>query len=591
MAVLSEEIILQGTPVAAGLAVGKLFLLCDVNAEVPQFAIEDKDVDNEVQRFRKAVQAASRDIRKILARLKKEKVQEGVGILEAHLELLRDPNLSVDIEKKIRVLKRNAESIFKSMIEQFQSRFLKIDDPYLRERGGDIFDIGQRILGHLMQQGKLDFDTLSEGSVVFVRELTPSIVAEAPLKKVSAFITTIGSATCHAAIVARAKGICFLSSILFDDLRNFAGEMVAVDSMSGELILNPSQDVVQDFKKRLRVMKKESNALNLMGGLAAETADGQRIKLSANIDVDSELDMLYDYGGEGIGLYRSEFAFLQCRELPTEEEQFVVYRQMIDKLGGLPIVIRTFDIGGDKALESPYLIKEGHPYLGFRAIRFLLKERDLFRTQIRAILRAAYQANVSILFPMVSSVSELREAMEVVDQAKKELRKEKLPFGKNVKIGCMIEVPSAAIIADLLAPECDFLSIGTNDLVQYSLAVDRADHSLSDYYTPAHPGVLRLIKMTVSAGQARQIPVSVCGEVAADPLYVPILLGLGVRELSVATRFLPLIKQTLRNFKMREAEILAEKAMRCSTAQEIELLLKKFLQKGSESGKSARKAF
>lgn len=570
---LSHDTVIKGTSITAGLAVGTLYVLKPHTSEIPQCELTKEEAKQEAIRFRQAVKDASSEIKRLKGRLKKEGVAEGVEILESHLILLKDPKLSTDIEKRIVALRMNAEYVFHLMLEQCQTQFSSLPDPYLRERRFDIQDIGRRILSYLLNEEHACLDELPDDAVVYTHELTPSIVAEASPDKIKAFVTTIGSKTCHAAIVARAKGIAFISSVKFSDLEQAAGETVIVDGSLGELHLNPSQESLDECRKKIKKLKKANASLNDCGTLLAETLDGEKVRLYANVDVDEELDMLSIYGGEGVGLYRSEFAFLHHETLPTEDEQFHVYRSIISKLSGLPIVIRTFDIGGDKAAQYPYFAREGHPYLGFRAIRFLLKEKELFKAQIRAILRAAQGADVSILFPMVSSLNELREAKEIVEATKKELRQKKIPFNRKVKLGSMIEVPSAAIIADLLAPECDFFSIGTNDLVQYSLAVDRSDHSLSCYYTPTHPGILRLIKMTVTAGDNAGIPVSVCGEIAADPKFVPLLLGLGVRGLSVAARFLPVIKQAIRSIDMKKAKKLAEKALKCATSQEIEKLI------------------
>lgn len=573
MLTLENEVRLEGSSVSEGLALGKLYLQGPFQCDIPCFAIGAKEIESEIERFKKALSLASKDIKKILTRLKREKAEEGIEILNTHLALLRDPGLLEEMEKGIRKRKENAESIFQITIDKLHAKFLNLDDPYLRERSGDIVDIGRRVMGHLMQQNRVDLSHLPVGSIVFVPELTPSMVAEASPRRVNAFITTSGSSTSHAAIVARAKGIGFVSSISFDSIKPYIGELVAVDAGKGEVILAPSKEIVTHYKREIRRLKQKQNVSNDLAGLAAETQDGVRVKLSANIDFDSEMDLLHQYGGEGIGLYRSEFAFLQSREIPDEEEQYLAYRKIIEKLKGLPIVIRTFDIGGDKAIASPHLVKEGHPFLGLRAIRFFLKEKDLFRTQLRAILRAAKGAQVSILFPMISALTELREALSLVEECKAELKHKKIPYEENVRIGCMIEVPSAALIADLLAAESQFLSIGTNDLVQYSLAVDRSDHTLSGYYTPSHPAVLRLIRMTVEAADREGIPVSVCGEAAADREFVPLLLGLGVRELSVAARYLRVIKEEIRSIKMSDARQLAKKALSSSTAMEIDYLL------------------
>ena len=375
--------------------------------------------------------------------------------------------------------------------------------------------------------------------------------------------------------MAKAKGIPYISSIPSEALQDAMNAQVIVDGRLGILIIYPNEKSVKEYSQLQVELAEEALALQDIGDLKTETYDGYSVTLAANVDMDSELDMLHQYGGDGVGLYRSEFVFLNHQRFPSEEEQYRTYRRMVEKLRGLPIVVRTFDIGGDKQLLNHETPKEGNAFLGCRAIRFLLKQKDIFRSQIRAILRAAYQGDVSIMFPMVSGLSELREAKEFVRETQKELKKEKIPHRQKIKIGCMIEVPSAALIADLLAPECDFLSIGTNDLVQYSLAVDRSDQSLSDFYTPTHPSIIRLIKMTVVAAQRFGIPVSVCGEIAADPRFVPLLLGLGVQQLSVAARFLPEIKLTIRETSIVDAIELADQALQLSTAAEIDELLDK----------------
>lgn len=575
MPCVSIEKLLQGSSVAPGIAIGTLCVLRHQKKEISKRSLSKEEAKEEALRYRKALKEAAEEIKFLKNSLKKEKVEEAVEILDTHLALLKDPHLSKGIEKQIIALRMNAEHVFQTMIEQCQMQFLSMPDPYLRERHFDIEDISQRILSHLTNDKRKITDQLPENAIVYAHELTPSMVAEASLERIKAFITSSGSTTSHAAIVARSKGIAFISSIQFEDIQEAVGEQVIAEGNLGDLILFPTQETLEKVRRKIKRLKKETSNLNDFCSLQAETLDGEKIQLYANVDVDDELEMLNHYGGEGVGLYRSEFAFLDRDTLPTEEEQYQVYRRIIQKLAGLPIVIRTFDIGGDKAAQYPYFAREGHPFLGFRAIRFLLKEKELFRAQIRAILRASQGADVSILFPMVSSLTELREAKLLVEEMKKELKEQKIPFSKKVKLGSMIEVPSAAIIADLLANECDFFSIGTNDLVQYSLAVDRSDHSLSCYYTPTHPGILRLIKITINAGQNANIPVSICGEIAADPKFVPLLLGLGVRALSVAARYLSIIKQTIRSIDLKQAKKLAQKALKCATSQEIEQLLEK----------------
>lgn len=581
MTLLSEEIILTGFPICKGIAMGRLYPLRGEEEGIPQFSLKSAEIENEIRRYKLAIRKTKKEIQSLQKQLKIEKISEGALILEAHLQILRDPLLTIDIEKSIKALSKNAEFVFHQALESFRVRFNQLSDPYFRERSRDIEDIGRRILSHLMARHRSTFADLPPNSVLFARDLTPSLVAEAIRSQVTALITETGGTTSHAAIVARAKGIPYISSVPYASLKDSINALVIVDGRKGEIILRPDEATLEGYELIQHEIELESSDLHKLGTFKAETFDGYEIGLSANIDVDTELEMLHKHGGIGVGLYRSEFVFLNYQEFPTEEEQFHIYKNIIDKLKGLPLVIRTFDIGGDKDLISQQLPKGGNPFLGCRAIRFLLKEKEVFRCQIRAILRAAYKANVSVMFPMVSSLAELREAKSVIKEVQKELKKQQVKFNSKIKIGCMIEVPSAAIISDMLAAECDFLSIGTNDLVQYSLAVDRSDESLRDFYTPAHPSIIRLIKLVVAAANRFQVPVSVCGEVAADPRFVPLLLGLGVQQLSVAARFLPEIKLAIRKTSIINAIQIAEAALLLGSSQEINALLDKEFQKSN----------
>lgn len=575
MSVVFEQVVITGLPICRGIAIGRLYILRGDLEAVPHLSIPGHQIEDEIRKYRQAIRKTRREIRDLQEKLRSEAIPEGAAILEAHLQMLKDPMFSSDIERQIRSLGKNAEYIFHQTLQQLKLRFNTMSDPYFRERGRDIEDIGRRLMGHLLASQRSSLENIPPDSIVFSKDLTPSLVAEANHNRVSALITESGGPTSHAAIVAKAKGLPYVSSVPFEALADAVNAEIIVDGESGTLILYPTEITIKVYEERSKELEEEADALSEISSIDAETLDAYPIHLSANIDVDSELDILHQYGGRGVGLYRSEFVFLNFQRFPTEEEQYKTYRRIVEKLKGLPIIIRTFDIGGDKNHLNQHIPKEGHSYLGCRAIRFFLKEKEIFRTQIRAILRAAYKGEVSLMFPMVAALSELREAKEFVREVQKELKREKIPHNPKVKIGCMIEVPSAAIIADLLAPECDFLSIGTNDLVQYSLAVDRSDQSLSDFYTPTHPGIIRLMKMTVSAANQANIPVSVCGEIAADPRFVPLLLGLGVHHLSVAARFLPEIKLAICHTHMADAIKLAEKALRLSTAQEIDELLTK----------------
>jgi phosphotransferase system enzyme I (PtsI) len=406
------------------------------------------------------------------------------------------------------------------------------------------------------------------GSIVFARDLTPTDIAEAGSAFVHGFVCEKGSATSHAAIVAKAKGIPFVTNVNFESAKCLNGDVVIVDGRSGDIILNPSPETLRRYQDMQLQLQLHVKNLTKSKQLESETYDGYAIKLSANIEMVSELEMIHQYGGNGVGLFRSEYICLANNKFPSEDEQFEIYKNVVEKMLGLPIVIRTFDIGGDKLLGNSHFNKESHSFLGCRAIRFLLKEREIFKAQLKAIIRASVYGKVSILFPMISTLSELIEAKQVVKEVQVELEKKKIQYHPHIRIGCMIEV-----ITDLLAKECDFLSIGTNDLVQYSLAADRGNHAMSGFYTPTHPSVIRLIKLVVSEANINGIPVTICGEVAADPRFTSLLLGLGVHELSVASRYIPIIKNAIRNTSIVAATKLAEEALRLATANEIQELI------------------
>lgn len=428
-------------------------------------------------------------------------------------------------------------------------------------------------MGHLRENLRQCLTDIPPDSIVFAANLTAFDTAEANSGLVGAFLTREGGATSHAAIVAKAKGIPYVSSVNIESLEEFKDSLMIVDGRTGEIIINPSPETLEKYHQLRSQLHLHLQKLRQTGTLQAETYDGYKIHLSANIERLSELDMLHQSGGCGVGLLRTESTFLSRETFPTEEEQFVIYRQFVEHMNGLPIVIRTFDLGGDKYMRGQQMGHECNPFLGCRAIRFLLREPAIFRTQLRAILRASIYGDVRIMFPMVSALSELLQAKQILEEVKQELNEQGIEIGSPIPVGCMIEVPSAAIIADLLAKECDFLSIGTNDLVQYALAVDRSNEALSDLYTPTHPSVIRLIKLVVNEANHQGIPVTICGEVAADPRFAPLLLGLGVHEFSVASRYLPLVKNAIRNTSIVAASKLAEQALKLSSAAEIEELL------------------
>jgi len=562
---------LQGIAISRGIAIGHPFYYTFCEIEERARNILPAQVSIEIGRYQNAVSRTSHDLHQLLDRLILDNVNEGVDILETHLEILHDPSLNTRVKLKIESNLQNAEFVFQEVIHEYQQKFASLN-PFFRERFNDIQDVSQRILSYLHEHLRISFSDFPAGSIVFVKDLTASHAAEAEQVNILGFVTELGGITSHAAIVAKAKGIPYVSNISFSDLNLSEIRTVILDGRTGEVILNPTQKTLRMFEELAFKMEEQMRALKLDCSLPVVTLDGHFVELSANIEMVSELDMVHEHGGAGVGLFRSEYMFLPNHSIPSEEEQFVIYRQLVEKMQGLPIVMRAFDIGGDKLMRGSSR-HELNPFLGCRAIRFLLKERQIFKSQLRAILRASIYGEVSILFPMVSCLSELMEAKQILREAQEELRVLHRQFKSDIRIGCMVEVPSAAIIADLLACECDFLSIGTNDLVQYALAVDRDNLSLGQLYNPADPSVVRLIKMVIIGASKQNVPVSVCGEVAADPRFIPLLLGLGVRELSVTSRFLPIVKNTVRKTSIVEAEKLAAKALKLSTSKEIQAIL------------------
>ncbi len=569
----SAELYLQGTPICRGIAIGNLIVLHRQEQHISEQSLPIEKVDAEIRRFRQAISKGKDEIHALKQRLQKDRIVEGVAILDSHLQIMDDPMITTDVEERIRALQKNAEFVFKSVVTECQKQFELLPDPYFRERFKDIEEIGRRISHHLIFTHKTPLHQLPPDSIVLATDLNVFDTAEIDKTLACAFITQHGSAASHAAIVAKGKGIPYVSGINLEQVQSPHGGAVIVDGRTGQIIVNPTEDTLKKYKEMKEGLHDHYRTLTNRGGLQSETFDGYRVQLSANIDLLREVEGLNQFRGHGIGLLRTESAFASGAPLPSEEEQYALYSKFVDKLGSLPIVFRTFDIGGDKQFRHAQQVAESNPFLGYRAIRLMLREREFFKAQLRAILRTSHQGNIRILFPMISSVAELLEAKEILEEVKAELRSQQIPLAPHIPVGCMVEVPSAAMTADLLAKECDFLSIGTNDLVQYTLAVDRTHTFLNHLYTPAHPAVVRLIRYVVSEANRAHVPVCICGEIAADPRYTPLLLGLGIQELSIAPRHLPTIKNAIRKTSIVGATRLAEAVLKLSSAAEIEQFL------------------
>lgn len=570
MRVKIQETRLSGIAISSGIAIGKPFFFSVIEDSIPEGVIHDDAIESEIERYHSAVQRCRQDVERLQAQLKAENALEAVAILDTHIHIMNDPLLNESVEIEIRRQKKNADFIFKQVSLQHEEKFKAMEDAFFRERILDLQDIARRIIAYLCEQQHVSLSEVPEGSIVFSRELAASDVAEVKERTVLAFVTETGGFTSHAAIVAKAKGIPYVANVDFGLIEQVKPDNAIVDGRVGEIILNPNDETLKDYQRQKREQNSYYNKLEETSLLGSETYDGHQIRLSANIEMAHEVDMVHRYGACGVGLFRSEYLFLLQQNFPTEEEQYAIYRGIVQNMRGLPIVIRTFDVGGDKLTLQQQSLCKGNPYLGCRAIRFLLQEREIFKTQLRAILRASAYGNVKIMFPMVTGLPELDEAKSIVYEARDELIKAGEKVADEVKIGCMIEVPSAAVIADLLAVECDFFSIGTNDLVQYALAADRSNQNMSVQYSPTHPAIIRLIKLVVTQANKHGIPVGVCGEIAADPKFTSLLIGLGISELSVTSRYVPIIKQAIRNTSILAASRLADEVMALKTTQEIE---------------------
>ncbi len=578
MANRSREITLKGFPLSHGIAIGKPHYFVHSEENVFEETITAEAVGHEIERYRKALLSCQMDLKRLQKQMTVEGALEAAAILETHQQILEDPLLTTTIESGIIEAKKNAEFIFKTSVDQYLKKFEAISDPFFRERSKDLKDIARRILGDLVQKKRPSFEEMPPNSIVLAVELAASEAAEARHEYVSAFVASTGTPTSHAAIVAKAKGIPFVVNIDVDFIIKNACDTIIVDGRTGNVILNPSSSTLQRYQQLQRKLAAHFNYLEQSAKLEAVTFDGYKMRVSANIEMVSELEKLRMYGGDGVGLFRSEYIFLTKQYFPSEEEQYQIYSKIVEMMQGLPITIRAFDVGGDKILLKDYVAPEVNPNMGCRAIRFLLKEKEIFKNQLRAILRAAAKGNVSVLFPLVSSLQELLEAKQLLKEAVAELEARGLLL-KPVRLGCMIEVPSAAVVADLIAKECDFLSIGTNDLIQYAMAADRCNPDMSKLYSPTHPSIIRLIQFVVAQARKYKVPVTVCGEIAADPKFTSLLIGLGIDELSVSVRYLPIVKQAIRNASIIEAVRIAEDVLNMHTSEQVDQLLNEELQK------------
>lgn len=570
-----EERILKGLSISKGIALGDAFYLASSEETIPELPIPSKEVENEIARYRKALQSSKCELEQMLLH---EGSPEVVAILDSHLEMLKDPLITTEMELKIRKNQKNTEFVFHKVIADYKNRFFSIQDVFFQERVKDVADVSKRILGHLSPTKKFDLEQIPEQSILYAAEITPSLAAELDPERVLGMVTEMGGISSHAGIIARAKGIPYVAGIDIELLKNRGKNEVIVDGNQGIVILNPLPQTWEKYRKLQKKNKTLQKIWEKSATLPAETADKVEVELYGNLESLEDIDSLIKYGASGIGLFRSEYLFFTRKSLPSEDEQLEIYRKILEKLPSKPVIIRVFDIGGDKRVDfvdARGVLQETNPVLGCRAIRFLLKNRDLFTKQLRALLRAASFGNLHILLPMISDVSEIYETKKIIAGIQKELQAEGLPFKKNIPLGCMIEVPSSAIMADSIAKESDFLSVGTNDLIQYVAAADRTNPAICHLYSPAHPSILRLLKQIIQAAAECKKSLLICGEMAADPQSIPLLLGLGIRKFSVAAHHMPEVKHALRSIDTEKASEFVQEAVRFGSLEELQKFMKR----------------
>jgi phosphotransferase system enzyme I (PtsI) len=567
----TEEKVFRGIAVSAGVCRGKILVLRKQSDPVPGYKISEEELPHELHRLEQALVQTRQQILEVQRKVELAMGAEDASIFEAHLLVLEDSTLIDEVTRVMHQQRVNVEQAFQQVADKYAATLEAIDDEYLRERASDMRDVTTRILGNLMNRPPEDsLRFMNEPCILVSYDLSPSTTALLDKKLVLGFATDIGSKTSHTAIMARSLRIPAIVGlkVISQQLEN--GEYALLDGYNGNLIINPTDQTLFEYGQLVRKQVNLEDKLKEVQDKPAVTLDGSRVVLLANIEQASDTDAVQASGAEGVGLFRTEYLFINRATLPTEDEQFEAYRQVAEALKPEPVVIRTLDLGGDKFLSHLQVPIEMNPFLGWRAIRFCLEERDIFRAQIRAILRASVVGNIRMMYPMISCLNELSTANGLLEEYKNELRSENVPFDENLPVGVMIEIPSAALIADSLARRVKFFSIGTNDLIQYSLAVDRLNERIAHLYEPTHPAILSLIKMTVDAAHRNGVSVSVCGEMAGDPILAPLLLGLGVDELSAAPGILPQLKFLIRRLKMDEARSLAEFALSCESGAEIQ---------------------
>jgi phosphoenolpyruvate-protein phosphotransferase (PTS system enzyme I) len=559
--------ILKGIAASNGIAIAKAYRLVE-----PDLNFEKKSVENaeeEVARFQNAISTSKSELEAIRDKAREDLGEDKAQIFEAHLLVLSDPELLTPIEDKVKTESVNAEFALKETADMFVNMFESMDNEYMKERAADIRDVTKRVLSHLLGVQIANPSMVTEEVIVIAEDLTPSDTAQLNRQFVKGFTTDIGGRTSHSAIMARSMEIPAVvgTKSITSSVEN--GDVVIVDGLNGEVHINPTPEVIEEYKKEHARYEEQKAEWAKLVNEPTVSKDGQHVELAANIGTPKDLEGVRNNGGEGVGLYRTEFLYMGRDELPTEEEQYEAYKAVLEGMEGKPVVVRTLDIGGDKELPYLNLPKEMNPFLGYRAIRLCLDEQDIFRTQLRALLKASPYGNLKIMFPMISNLQEFREAKAILEEEKKALQENGIDVADKIEVGIMVEIPSTAVMADVFAKEVDFFSIGTNDLIQYTMAADRMNERVSYLYQPYNPAILRLVKMVIDAAHKEGKWAGMCGEMAGDEIAVPILLGLGLDEFSMSATSILRARSQIHRLNKSDMKKLAEEVLQLDTNDEV----------------------
>lgn len=563
----------QGINASPGIAIAKVFVYVKKELEIPEKKVDD--VEKESQRFNEAVDKSREQLNKIKDKAVAEMGEEEAAIFEAHAMFLDDPEFVGTIANEISTNAVNAEAATKQVVDQFYAMFDAMDNPYFKGRAADIKDVGTRILFNLLGETMVDISSLDEDTIIVAEDLAPSDTATMDEKRVKGFVTDIGSRTSHSAIMARSLEIPAILGLgdITSSVKN--GDTLIIDGSAGEAIINPSEEELAIYKQKQKDYEAYVAELAQLKDQKAETTDGHVVELVGNIGNPNDVEGVLKNGGEGVGLYRTEFLYMDSDTMPDEEKQFAAYKSVIESFKDGAVIIRTLDIGGDKKLPYLPLEEEMNPFLGLRAVRLCFQKEEMFKTQLRAILRASAFGKARVMFPMVGNVDEVIQAKKLIHGCMKELDEAGVAYDKDLEIGVMVEIPSAAITADIIATEASFFSIGTNDLCQYTLAVDRMNQTVSYLYDPLHPAILRLVKRVIEASHSMPGKFTgMCGEMGGDPYATLILLGMGLDEFSMSASSIPQVKKIIRSVSYEEAKTIADQALSMKTGKEIRAMIK-----------------